>query len=421
MATPVEDLKSDIRACMAVGSVAGLAGPPGCGKTALVGSLAREMGGAFVTIIGSQCEASDINGFPVVVDNEKEVDAVGRKHPVLQFAPRAGFVELRRLGGILFFDEATCAPNSVQAAMLRGLCEWVFGDYALDRSKVGIVVAYNPADIAVNGTELGDPFNNRIAHFEFPVDEEARVEWCDQFPNYWGTPPKVGFNEKFLSTDALLRARSAVAGYIRRNPKHWLDERFSKLSETDTKKKRKSGTDDRTSPAWPSPRSWERVANHLAHAVDNGRSPLSAARRIQAEIGIPAIEFLTYLKEASLPDPETLLADPDRYKSSDRLDVDFATTMAVVSAFETKITGPRYLACWKICAKSVAHRGEGGPAYEAGMAAALKLVKYFKGEKSKSLIDTMTKDEWMKLAPETNRLSKPFLGLIKQAAGELLA
>jgi len=407
----------DVEACMDVGSVAYILGPPGCGKTAAISALAKKRGGFFAAIVGSISDPTDISGFPVVTQAEHS-DSAGRKTPSLKFAPRDLLVRLNDEGGVLFLDELTSCPPATQASLLTGICDWRFGDFQLDRHRVAIVAAGNPADIAANGQELADPMNNRLEHFEFPVDSSAIYEWCSQFPGYWGDPPKVGFisrhGERFISPEYLLRARSAVAGYIRKNTKAWLDERFDKNSSS------KDSSKDRVSPAWPSPRSWGRVANHLAKALDQKKSPLSAMRRITAAIGhAQAVQFQTYLREVDLPDPEMLLANPDKYKPTGRLDIDFATTMSVIAALESNVTGDRYVASWKICRTAVEDKGEAGPAYEAGMAAAIRLSKFLKRQtvEGKKLYESGS--DLNKVILDSHKLSKPFLKLIKEAAGEL--
>lgn len=417
--TPIQNLADDIEACLDVGSVPYLEGPPGVGKTQLAGAIARRRGGLFIVVIGSLADPTDINGFPVVGD--LDLDAKGSGHPVLKFAPRDYLLRLNREGGTLFFDELTCTPPAVLAALLTVICDRRCGELQLDWRKVAIIAAGNPAADAVNGQELPGPMLNRLAHYQFPVGPEAAYEWCERFPGYWDNPPVVGFGDRLVSPEALLRARSYVAGYIRRAPDRWLDERFKPTGDG-SKPKKRAGEIDRSSPAFCTPRSWQRVSNHLALTIDRGQHPAAALRRIVSEIGSgPALEFENYINEASLPDPEALLANPDRYEPTGRLDVDFATMMSVTAAFEANATGDRYIAAWKVIVGAVAKKSTGGgSAYEAGMAAATRLSTYFKDSvKIIELRKTVDLAKWTEIQRAAYRLSRPFAGLVDKVTGEL--
>ena len=88
-------------------------GKPGTGKTATLESLARAMGAVCITIIASISEPSDFLGLPIP-------DGKGG----MSYASPAWAIEANRLATsgklvIVFFDELTTCPPSVQAALLR--------------------------------------------------------------------------------------------------------------------------------------------------------------------------------------------------------------------------------------------------------------------------------------------------------------
>lgn len=219
---PVENLVDDLVASIEVGTIPMFWGPPGVGKTAIIGAIGRRLKLPVHTLIGSLCDPTDVNGFPVV-SKDRVSDKSGKNHPVLEFAPRKWLVELNETGGILFFDELTSCPPAVQAALLRSMLDKVFGDYALDPERVAMIAAGNSADVAANGQELPAPMINRLDHYQFPMEPRAAVarEWAENFAGYWGNPPVVRFGDKVVSEASMSRARSYVAGYIISFPDAW--------------------------------------------------------------------------------------------------------------------------------------------------------------------------------------------------------
>lgn len=399
--TPIQDLMDDVEACFEVGRVPALIGPPGVGKTAIGAAIARKRGGDFAVLIGSQSEPTDFTGFAVINHDKFVEDSTGKKHLVLDFAPRRKIVELDKSGGVLAHDELTSSGKSVQAVMLRGLNEREYGEFTLS-DRVDQMAMMNPADIAVNGTELDMPMIDRLCFFTFPYKNPAtRFEWCANFPAYWGTPPKIGSRGKYLPDEVTARARAWVAGYLRANPNQWLDL-----------PKPESGHLAQDNPSFPTPRSWDFVSRHLALTIHRGQQPFECLRRIEGEIGSgSATTFLVYLREKALPDPENLLLHPEAYEPSGRVDLDFATTLSVAAAFEAKPTMQRFLACWKVLRRAIEKRANTAPSYEAGFAASRRLVPYFKADKATPMYEGagLKASDCTKLLGEAQQIALPFL------------
>jgi hypothetical protein len=60
------------------------------------------------------------------------------------------------------------------------------------------------------------------------------------------------------------------------------------------------------------------------------------------------VEFLTWLAEADLPDPEAALADPSSFRLPERGDRAFAALTSVAAAVAANPTSERWLAAWRI-------------------------------------------------------------------------
>lgn len=364
-ATPIADLKRDVIDAIMVGSVPCLWGPPGVGKTQLVLDIGRTLDLPVFTVIGSLCDPTDVNGFPVV-DEDATVDAAGKRHKVIRFAPRDFLYRIvNQYGGrgLIFLDEFTGNGPAVQAAMLRPTTDWCFGDFQLDRTKVAIVCAANPPEQAANGQELALPMVNRLLHLQFPVNDSSAIEWAGNYASYWGQEPEIAFAGTKISMDVGRRARAFVAGFIAKFPKWW-----HKMPTESS-----GGT-----VGYATARSWDKVGRHLARCLSRNLPPLSIANLVSGEVGpAPAADFTMYLRESEIPDPEEVLKNPDGYKPTGRLDVDFVVMTGVVAAVAANVTPARLLAGMKVCNRVATARGTGGsPTYEAGVVAFGQLAKH---------------------------------------------
>jgi len=66
----------------------------------------------------------------------------------------------------------------------------------------------------------------------------------------------------------------------------------------------------------------------------------------------PAIELLTWLAEADLPDPEVVLADPPSFVIPDRGDRAFAALSSVAAAVAADPTIDRWQRAWAVFAQA---------------------------------------------------------------------
>jgi hypothetical protein len=251
----------------------------------------------------------------------------------VEMAPPAWARRLFEAGeGLLFLDELTTAPPAVQAAMLRVVLERVVGDLALPRD-VRVVAAANPPGEAADGWELAPPLANRLVHLDWPVDAKSVAAGIAfGFP----APVVTMAREPTPAQDAA--ARAAVAAFLQVRPTLVLQVPTSSAS---------------ASKGWPSPRSWKAVsvlmaACDAAAAADNAR----AALVIGAVGEGPGLEFLSWLANADLPDPEAVLADPASFELPDRSDRAFAALTAVAAVAVSKRDVESWAAAWRVVAKA---------------------------------------------------------------------
>ena len=297
-------------------------GSPGTGKTSAVLALGESLGWPVETVIGSIREPSDFAGLPIVVDGS------------VMLSPPAWATRLNQAGeGLLFLDELTTAPPAVQAAMLRVVLERDVGDTRLP-AGVRVVAAANPADEAADGWELAAPLANRLVHLDWPVDGKHIAKGLAVgFPR-----PVLAGIESPPTTAQAMAARAAVGAFLEVRPPLALQ---LPRSAADAGR------------GWPSPRSWEAVARLLAACEAAHASEAARAALVAGAVGDgAALEFLAWLEHLDLPDPETVLADPDSFVLPERSDRAFAVMTAVASVAVADGSQERWDQAWRVVARA---------------------------------------------------------------------
>jgi len=258
-------------------------GVPGTGKSTFIESLAREDFPVY-TMIASLHDPTDFNGLPVLHD--------GR----MRFAPPDWVYLFEPHGqGILFLDELTTAPPTVQAALLRLVLERKVGAHSLPRG-VRIVAAANPPDMAASGWELSAPLANRFVHLKWQLDGETYCRALEQ-----------GFQQVTLfqtdeqrHTERLQFWKQIVAGFLRRNP----GMAFTEPAEDEY--------------AYATPRTWDfaialmttcELHGYLPRPGTASAAPAQhAVNLLKGAIGSgAATSLLQYLRQLRIPDPEAVL------------------------------------------------------------------------------------------------------------------
>jgi MoxR-like ATPase len=317
-------------------------GAPGTGKTSVVRSLADGAGWPCETVIASIREPADFAGLPVVSGAGEAVE--------VEFAPPRWARRLAAAAtGLLFFDEISTAPPAVQAALLRVVLERTVGDLTLP-DGIAIVAAANPPEQAADGWDLSAPLANRFCHLDWPADARRMAEG---FTSGWGTPAVPELPAGWEQAVAI--ARSWVAGFVSVRPP---------LAVAVPDDAATSGR------AWPSPRSWEMAARLLAAGRAAGAGEPVVSLLVRGAVGAGAgVEFLTWLEEADLPDPEAVLADPDSFRLPERGDRAFAALTSIAAAVASHATAERWAAAWKVFGRA----GEQAP--DAAATAARTLAR----------------------------------------------
>lgn len=306
-------------------------GSPGGGKTHFMYALARAFFGnedALETVIASIREPSDFSGLPILT----------REDEVNMAAPGWAKRLVDRGYGMLFFDEITTAPPANQAALLRVTLEGEVGDTPLPKDENGVptvmtVAAANPPEEAAGGWELSPPLANRFIHLNWTVNPQRWVEGIvSGFP-----PPKVTVLPKNWR-DGIPSARVQVASYIRARPEQL---------HVVPKEEAKAGK------AWASPRTWDMTATLIAACESVGADTSTRNELVLGTVGEgQGGEFLSYIDNLDLPDPEVILANVKKFTLPTRGDQQFAVLTSVVSAVANQLDKKRWNAGWDILAEA---------------------------------------------------------------------
>ena len=101
--------------------------------------------------------------------------------------------------------------------------------------------------------------------------------------------------------------------------------------------------------AWPSPRTWDMVARLSAAGEAAGIDDLTTSLLIRGCVGQgPGVEYITWLAEADLPDPEAVLADPDGFVLPERGDRAYAALSSIAAAVAADPGDGRWERGWRV-------------------------------------------------------------------------
>lgn len=235
-----------------------LVSQPGQGKTAVVYALAAERGYDVITIVGSQKDRTDITGMPTLVDftvtrPDGTVDTVRQVEYAVEKWQRT-VMESKRV--VVFLDELNTAPPDVVSSLLTILADRRFPNGETMPEETVILGAMNDRDTGSEYHDMSPALANRLclAAYHMPLGA-----WLDGVRRAWGKT--VGEREQWL--------RRAIADFVDENPGYAnmpTDPMGETVSPTQYGFKSDPANGMIAAHAFPSYRSWDRLATKLAHA-----------------------------------------------------------------------------------------------------------------------------------------------------------
>lgn len=260
-------------------------GPPGVGKSQAVRQIAKEIEGIGKKVVVTDVRLLlfnpiDLRGIPTA--NEDKTLAVWLKPQIFQMDSSDKVIN------ILFLDEISAAPQSVQAAAYQITLDRVVGEHKLPENCIVIAAGNRTTDKSV-AFKMPKALSNRLMHIEIEGSFKSWEKWAVQ----------SGINDKVL-------------GFLsfRQNYLMCFDASSNDL-------------------AFATPRSWEMVSN-LLNYVDNSVDNMYQLISGLVGTGV-AVEFRTWAKVYSeLPKIEDIFDGkmPPMPKNTDAM---YALTAAMTS------------------------------------------------------------------------------------------
>lgn len=158
-----------------------LHGSPAIGKSDVIKQVAEKFNLKLIDIRLSQSDPTDLNGFPNVEDGKARYmpmdtfPLANDKLPVK--TDKQGNVIGVYDGWLIFFDEMSSAPTSVQAAAYKILLDRQVGLFDL-HEKVAMVAAGNLETDGAIVEQLSTALQSRMIHAEMKTDKDAWIKWA---------------------------------------------------------------------------------------------------------------------------------------------------------------------------------------------------------------------------------------------------
>ena len=279
-------------------------GKPGVGKSSFIESL-NTATCKVRTMIASIYDPTDFSGLPVYEDKE-----VSYASP----SWTKDFDEYEK--GILFLDELSTCPPSVQAALLRVIFERMVGFKKLP-DHVRIVAAANPPDLTLGGWDLSPPMRNRFVHINWEISNE---QYLNALSSGWDKATEYHI-DRAKHQQVLPSWKDKIGAFLKITPDAL------------------HGDPSKENFGYASPRSWDYVV-HLMASCEVLEKPINVAL-LEGCVGegtaIALYEFLDSLKQ---PNPVEVLS---KRRIIDFADFNDGEVFVLFNGMERVLADPRYV------------------------------------------------------------------------------
>jgi MoxR-like ATPase len=282
-------------------------GEPGAGKTATLKAFMRRVGAPCRVLSWGKDGEGAFGVIPVP----------GKEY--LHFLP-ADWCSKFTDGGLIFVDEVTTMPATIQPSAMSLLTEHTLGSHEFG-PRVRVMGACNPVDLAAAGYDLAPPLANRFGHIAIkPPSVEAHAAYMlSRAAGGIGEPiDAVAEEARVLAAwpAAYARAVGLEVAFLRARP--------------EMKNQCPRAGAPASSKAWASDRTWTLAVHALAGAAVHGLSDEERDTLVSAFIGAAVYEeWAAFIESADLPDVAALLDGKVAFQHNpDRLD----RTAAVLTA-----------------------------------------------------------------------------------------
>lgn len=280
-------------------------GQPGIGKSDLVAEVAKSQGRPLIDVRLPLMEPTDIRGIPYLAEvkvYDKDGNLVRDETGVpitdkeFRWSTPSDLPTDEMSRALVFFDEMSAAPPSVQAATYQIILNRRIGNYVMPKDVV-IVAAGNRVKDKGVAYNMPMPLANRFTHLTLEVDSDDWKEWA-----------------------TLNRVHKDVVGYISFQPGDL--NNFNPSAE---------------SYAFATPRSWYFASELLQEQMPDGSMVDTSlpsdvlGDMIKGTIGDgPGVKFMTYRNQAAnLPHARDVLSGKVTKLNNKQIDVMYALVTAL--------------------------------------------------------------------------------------------
>ncbi|MGH1461264.1 MAG: AAA family ATPase [Neptuniibacter sp.] len=148
-------------------------GSPGIGKSDIIKQIASEYNLQIIDKRLSQCDPTDLMGFPTVCKETGKAFYA----PMNTFPLETDELPSGKDGWLLFLDEINSAPKAVQAAAYKLTLDRQVGEHTL-HEKVLVACAGNKDTDNAIVHEMSTALQSRLVHFELDIDPKAWLAWA---------------------------------------------------------------------------------------------------------------------------------------------------------------------------------------------------------------------------------------------------
>ena len=243
-------------------------GSPALGKSNIVEQFAKANNLKMIDVRLSQSDPIDLGG--VLTFNKDRTK--GELLPLGMFPVVGDPLPEGKNGWVLFLDEITSAPLTVQAAAFKLTLDKKVGEHSLHKNVVIICAGNLTTDKAIVN-KLSTPMQSRLAHFTLKVSQPAWLVWA-----------------------AGAKIDHRIMAFIRFKPE--ILYRFDPNHDGDT---------------YPSPRTWEFANRFVKPLVEVATKSIPLIASVVEEGA--AREFFVFCKiYGELPNIEDIQRDPENVK-----------------------------------------------------------------------------------------------------------
>ena len=171
----VAEMKHEVLKCFDAGLVPMVTSSPGMGKSDVIRQVAKERNLYVIDVRLAQCDPTEINGFPHIVEvgGEKVATYVPMDIFPIESTPIPDGYD----GFCLFLDELPSAPPMVQNAAYKLILDKAIGTHHL-HPKCYMVAAGNSLTDNAFVSKVGTALQSRMVHYGLNLDVDLWLNWA---------------------------------------------------------------------------------------------------------------------------------------------------------------------------------------------------------------------------------------------------